>query len=309
MNKKLPKESSTRSFLPAFQLYRNGVVAALICVAAALPSYASEADPSETVAVETAATELPAAETDSSTVAFATIMASQLGQDIARRFPDNPDAMEQFAAGVAEAFRIARGADPYYLGVRHGFSIEDRLSSMNQLGFNMTPEAFNAAFIEALKSNTMFTVESADEYLRKMIHRLNGEPEAPQLTPESQALFLEEQKARPGVVQTPSGLLFEVLTEGEGSSPTDSDKVRVVYTGQLSDGTVFDSTETPIEFPVNRLVPGFSEGLKMMKPGGKYRIIIPSELGYGETGAAGVIPPGAALDFTIDLREVVPGDR
>lgn len=266
-----------------------------MCVAAALPSHAAESE---------------AALPDSSTVAFATIMASQLGQDIARRFPDNPQAVEQYAAGVAEAFRIAEGTDPYYIGVRQGFSIEDRLSSMNQLGFKMTPEAFNAAFLEALKGNTAgFTIDSADEHLRKMIHRLNGEPKAPKLTPESQAIFLEEQKARPGVVQTPSGLLFEVLTEGEGPSPTDTDKVRVVYTGSLSDGTVFDSTETPIEFPVNRLVPGFTEGLKMMKPGGRYRIIIPAELGYGENGAAGVIPPGAALDFTIDLREVVPDER
>ena len=110
---------------------------------------------------------------------------------------------------------------------------------------------------------------------------------------------------RPLRFRTPTGLLFEVITEGEGASPTESDQVRVTYTGRLSDGTVFDSTEKPVQFPVGNLVAGFSEGLKMMKPGGDYRIIIPPQLGYGEKGAAGVIPPGAVLDFTIHLNDIV----
>ena len=69
---------------------------------------------------------------------------------------------------------------------------------------------------------------------------------------------------------------------------------------------MFDRTDEPVTFDVDRLVPGFSEGLKMMRPGGKYRIVIPASLGYGERGIPGDIPPNAALDFTIELLQVIP---
>lgn len=104
----------------------------------------------------------------------------------------------------------------------------------------------------------------------------------------------------------PSGLLFEIITEGEGPHPADTDIVKVTYTGRLSDGTVFDSSDRPVQFPVNRLVPGFTEGLKLMKPGGEYRIFIQPALGYGDKGASGIIPPGAVLDFTVKLLEILP---
>ena len=137
----------------------------------------------------------------------------------------------------------------------------------------------------------------------RLSNRMNPPEKA--LDAASQQAFLDAQKQREGVHEMPSGLLFEVITEGEGASPADTDKVRVIYTGKLADGTVFDETDRPIEFPVQGLVPGFTEGLKMMKTGGEYRLFIPADLGYGSRGAAGVIPPGAALDFTVRLLDVV----
>lgn len=104
----------------------------------------------------------------------------------------------------------------------------------------------------------------------------------------------------------PSGLVFEVITEGEGTSPTIDNRVRLLYTGRLADGTVFDQTERPVDFPLRGLVPGFSEGLSLMKPGGTYRLFIPPSLGYGEEGAAGTIPPNAAIDFQVQLLEILP---
>ena len=96
-------------------------------------------------------------------------------------------------------------------------------------------------------------------------------------------------------------------TEGEGAQPVSGDEVEVTYTGRLSDGSVFDSTDSPITFGVDRVVPGFSEGLKLMKPGGRYRIVMPASLAYGERGAGGgIIPPGAAVDFTVDLIGIKP---
>ena len=172
------------------------------------------------------------------------------------------------------------------------------------MGFPIAITNFCIQLDSALTGSAMgFDVKSADAYLQRYMQRLVPEPEP--LSPQSQADYLADQRAREGVIETPSGLLFEVITEGEGATPTDADRVSVTYAGRLSDGTVFDSTERPVQFPVANLVPGFTEGLKMMKAGGEYRIIIPAALGYGDKGAAGVIPPGAVLDFTIRLLDVV----
>jgi len=106
---------------------------------------------------------------------------------------------------------------------------------------------------------------------------------------------------------TASGLKYEILTEGTGASPTAEDNVTVHYEGTLLDGTKFDSSydrgET-ITFPLNRVIPGWTEGLQLMKEGAKYKFTIPSELAYGKQGAGGVIPPNATLIFTVELFKV-----
>lgn len=122
---------------------------------------------------------------------------------------------------------------------------------------------------------------------------------------------IENQKAyvdaaAEGAIVTESGLVFQVITEGEGVTPVSGDDVRLNYVAKFSDGSEFDRTEEPVVFDVDRLVPGFTEGLKLMRPGGKYRIVIPANLGYGTQGIPGEIPPNAALDFTIDLLQVIP---
>lgn len=123
---------------------------------------------------------------------------------------------------------------------------------------------------------------------------------------ENQKAFVDEAATAEGAIVTPSGLVFQVITEGEGVTPASGDDVRLNYVAKFSDGSEFDRTEEPVVFDVDRLVPGFTEGLKLMKPGGKYRIVIPAELGYGTQGIPGEIPPNAALDFTIDLLQVIP---
>lgn len=107
------------------------------------------------------------------------------------------------------------------------------------------------------------------------------------------------------VKTTPSGLKYAILEEGEGASPTASDNVTVFYTGMLPDGTVFDSTDKhggePISFPLNQVIPGWTEGLQLMKRGGKAVFYIPAELAYGAQGIPGVIPPNSPLVFTVEL--------
>jgi hypothetical protein len=108
-----------------------------------------------------------------------------------------------------------------------------------------------------------------------------------------------------GYVTTASGLQYRVIEEGEGPHPEPTAIALIDYTGKLEDGTVFDSTEgkQPAPLPVNGSIPGFSDGLQLMSKGSTYRFRIPPELAYGATGAGGVIPPNATLEFDVTLRD------
>jgi FKBP-type peptidyl-prolyl cis-trans isomerase FkpA len=108
----------------------------------------------------------------------------------------------------------------------------------------------------------------------------------------------------PGAVVTKSGLVYRALTEGKGASPGASDKVKVHYRGTLADGTEFDSSYKrgePIEFPLNRVIPCWTEGVQLIKVGGKAKLTCPPGIAYGSRGAGGVIPPNATLQFEVEL--------
>ncbi len=107
-------------------------------------------------------------------------------------------------------------------------------------------------------------------------------------------------------MRTPSGVVLEVLTEGEGAMPDADDSVRISYVGFLSDGSIFDATDDPVIFPLAELTPGLAEGLAMMRPGGRYRVTIPSAMAYGEQGIPGIIPGRAALQFRVEMIGIVP---
>lgn len=119
--------------------------------------------------------------------------------------------------------------------------------------------------------------------------------------------FLESNKAAEGIQTTATGVQYEVVREGKGAQPSATDTVRVHYLGSLIDGTPFDSSYSrnePADFPVNGVIPGFAEGLQLMKEGAKYRFVIPSALAYAEQ-APESIGPNQVLIFEVELLEVL----
>ena len=124
---------------------------------------------------------------------------------------------------------------------------------------------------------------------------------------EEGATFLAENAKKEGVKTTASGLQYEVLTEGKGDKPTAEDRVTVHYKGTLINGEEFDSSISrgqPVTFPLGNVIEGWTEGVQLMKPGGKARLTCPPAIAYGERGAGGVIPPNATLQFEIELLSV-----
>ncbi|MEM9849811.1 MAG: FKBP-type peptidyl-prolyl cis-trans isomerase [Bacteroidota bacterium] len=120
--------------------------------------------------------------------------------------------------------------------------------------------------------------------------------------------FLEDNSFKEGVITTESGLQYKILTEGEGGSPQPTDVVKVHYEGRLINGNVFDSSIArgePAQFGVTQVIPGWVEALQMMKPGSKWELYIPSELGYGPRGAGADIGPNETLIFEVELIEIV----
>ncbi len=121
--------------------------------------------------------------------------------------------------------------------------------------------------------------------------------------------FMAANKAKPGVITTASGLQYNVIRAGQGPKPGAKDTVLVHYEGRLVDGTVFDSSYSrgqPAAFPLDQVIPGWTEGVQLMPVGSKYHFVVPPQLAYGAQGAGGVIPPGAVLEFDIELLAVKP---
>jgi FKBP-type peptidyl-prolyl cis-trans isomerase len=120
--------------------------------------------------------------------------------------------------------------------------------------------------------------------------------------------YLEKASKEPGAVKTASGLVYIPIKEGTGASPTAASKVKVNYEGKLVDGKVFDASAKhggPATFPLSGVIPCWTEGVQKLKVGGKGRLVCPAALAYGDRGAGGEIPPGATLDFEVELVEIL----
>ena len=189
-----------------------------------------------------------------------------------------------------------------------GVSISQSLQSQNLNEFNY-PQFMKGIQEGMDKEEFQLTEEEANKLIQEYFKKLREASITENL--EEGRAFLEENKAKEGITTTQSGLQYEVITEGEGKSPIATDTVKVHYTGTLIDGTVFDSSVErgePAEFVLNRVIPGWTEGVQLMKEGAKYKFYIPTELAYGvRVRPGGKIQPNMALIFEVELLQVKEG--
>ena len=180
---------------------------------------------------------------------------------------------------------------------------QEPVGLLNIEGLETNFDFIKQGFINGLYNYTeQFDLRSAGEYVESVVAELRyGAAKA------EGEKFLQENALREEVKVTDSGLQYEVLKLGKGAKPTAESTVKVHYEGTLVDGTVFDSSYQrgePIEFPLNGVIRGWTEGLQLMPVGSKYKLYIPYELGYGDRGAGSSIPPYSTLIFTVELLEI-----
>ena len=209
------------------------------------------------------------------------------------------------AAAGAEAAASDKNAASYSLGVSMG----DQLRSSG-----ITPEAINSERLAQGVRDALTGKVSMNEGHQKNIQQLvrNAQEGAAEANHKAAAAFLAANAKKPGVVTTASGLQYLVLTPGSGESPKATDEVTVNYRGTLLDGTEFDSSYKrgqPATFPVNRVIPGWTEALQLMKPGAKYQLFVPPQLAYDLHVRPGMgIPPGSLLIFDVELLSFKPAE-
>lgn len=187
----------------------------------------------------------------------------------------------------------------YIFGIQVG-------QNMMQEGVDLDIDAFKAGVADMLAGKKpQLNQETAEKVVQA--YQAQKAQELAKVMNEKQAeakAFMEKNAKKKGVVTTDSGLQYEILKEGDGATPTENDKVIANYKGTLIDGTVFDSSYDrgePATFPVNGVIQGWQEALKMMKEGSKWRIVVPANLAYGPRGAGNLIGPNETLIFEIEL--------
>lgn len=198
----------------------------------------------------------------------------------------------------------------YGIGLRMG-------QRMSADGMTVDIAAYAAGLEDAMTgSEAQLTDEEINTEMSAFQERRQAEAEAErvalaQTNLEAGRAYMEEMSAREEVQTTESGLQYIVVEPGEGENPVAEDSVEVHYEGRLIDGTVFDSSferGQTVTFGLTQVIAGWTEGLQLMKPGAKYKFIIPPELGYGEGGAGQMIGPNATLLFDVELIAVVKAE-
>ncbi|MGC8743036.1 MAG: FKBP-type peptidyl-prolyl cis-trans isomerase [Verrucomicrobiia bacterium] len=190
-------------------------------------------------------------------------------------------------------------------------------SNFKRNDIEVDPKALAAGLADALAGKTALTEaemkETINNFRTEMMAKFQDKQKqlAEKNLKEGEE-FLAKNAKKEGVKTTKSGLQYQVIKSGKGKTPKETDTVKTHYHGTLIDGTVFDSSverNEPAIFPVNAVIPGWTEALQMMKEGDKWKLFIPAKLAYGERGAGQKIPPNSVLIFDIELLEVLPPEK
>ena len=198
----------------------------------------------------------------------------------------------------------------YGIGLRMG-------QRMSADGMQVDVAAYAAGLEDAMiGAEAKLTDEEINTEMSAFQERRQAEAEAERVEQaqsnlEAGRAYMEEMSANEDVQTTESGLQYIVMEPGEGDNPVAADSVEVHYEGRLIDGSVFDSSierGQTVTFGLTQVIPGWTEGLQLMKPGGKFKFIIPPELGYGEGGAGQMIGPNATLVFDVELISITPAE-
>jgi len=212
------------------------------------------------------------------------------------------EAAESAEATQADAFRAMGFAMASQLRLNIGFSDEELELVFAGMRSAARDEGEPEGFMDAIRVAQQIYTERITAFQQAEQER--AEQKAKENKADG-ARFLAELATREGVLKTDSGLYYEIIEEGTGAQPSPTDRVRVNYRGVLIDGRQFDANDGA-EFMVNRVVPGFSEGLQLMKEGGKIKLYIPSDLAYGDRPAmpGSIIEPGSTLIFDVELLNI-----
>lgn len=244
---------------------------------------------------------------------------------------DSPEKAEAYRQAnrraVEYAFSPAAGDRDYAEALMRALQMRMVLDDMAAKGLDINTDLFLNSYLTAFDqpAKPMDEVAAEGRKVQQMITTANQriraieeakeKAQAEKNAADGAKYIADMKKADKKIKTTESGLSYKVVKAGKNSKkaphPADSDKVKVHYTGRLIDGTVFDSSVErgePATFGVDRVIPGFAEGLKMMTPGSKYTFYIPGSLGYGERGAGDKIGPNATLIFDVELFEINPED-
>ena len=191
----------------------------------------------------------------------------------------------------------------YALGLMVGANMTEQLQSFGvELKLEDLTRGFKEGFGQARDSELIANAQNALRAYQQQQRQQKG-----QQAMERGKAFLADNSKRDGVMTTASGLQYEVVSQGSGAQPSATDTVTVHYRGTLIDGTEFDSSYQrgqPASFQLNRVIPGWTEGVQLMKEGATYRFYVPSGLAYGERGAGANIGPNETLIFDVELIKV-----
>jgi len=230
-------------------------------------------------------------------VAIALVVALPFGSFAASSAKKNKKAEEQ---QIVLATKIDTAS--YAMGVAIGTQMLENLEKDNY-----NKGIYAKAFCDAIFGNsTLMSADSAETYMRNYVKEL--QEAAIEATKAEGKKFFEENKKREGVIETASGLQYQIVRLGEGPKPTVNSTVKVHYSGTLLDGTKFDSSYDrgePTSFRLKSVIKGWTEGLQLMPVGSKFTFYIPSDLAYGSRPVGGVIPPYSTLIFEVELLDIV----